>query len=173
MDSGNSSRPPVIVAVIAIVILVFVVGKSGGVNGLAGNTGCGTNESYKLPKDQFNGIGVSLTVKRCKTSSAKAKSYVLATVDVDGNTKTVDGSTVKDLKTSVLLYSQVESGKAYRRIPLSETPNDTGVTLKGSSVAYHTERRWNTPSKPSQVSVKLALTTDKGASTAEHVFGLP
>jgi hypothetical protein len=165
-----------ILVVGAVILLVFLK-SHGGISGITGTSGCGTNETYRLPKDQLKGIGVSITAKRCDdSSSGKSKSYVLAILNVDGNTKTSDGSNVKGLNASVRLFVQTGTSKAYHQVRLSDTPNDSGVSIKGPSVAYATSKRWNTPSKSSQVRFRMVLKTDKdrGApSTSECIFQIP
>jgi hypothetical protein len=179
---GNPTKPTPLwfkiglIVVIIVVVVIFFKSRSGNSGGgLLSLGNCSSNSQYQVPKNQFKGVGVTMSAHRCSGDSdetGRVKPYVQALVRVKGTTD--DKSLVRNLKTVIHVYRKSTSGK-WVRASLTDLPVDTGVQGKGTTdVVYDTDRRWRLPHVPTRVNVALKLTTNKGKpATVRHSFVLP
>jgi hypothetical protein len=168
-----------VVAAIAVVVIVIVGEKSlkSSVGGLLSGNSCSTELGYPVPKDKFQNVNASVSVKRCSSTeslSEKKASYVLVTLNVNGQPK--DKGKVKALQTSIQLDRRARKpgGKWIRNVPVTDIPQDPGPSIgEKGDVAYQEQMKWVVPRTPAQVRVSLLLKTDKGDSTVERTIKLP
>jgi hypothetical protein len=167
-----------LLGVLVIAVLRFGLGSLGG-----GSSSCGSgllssdsntsNPAYSVPKDQFKGVSVEMSVHRCSGDSeavGDAKPYVQVLVKVHGSTS--DKSTVRGFHKSIYVYSRSHGG-GWTHVKLWDTPTDTGE-ISGDNLVNNTDWRWRLGHVATKVVVKLKLTTDKGeAAIVRHTFNLP
>lgn len=162
--------------VAGVVVVLVVLRSAGGLSGLLSAGDCATHLEYPVPAQRLKGIkDAKLIAERCQGDSdtGRAKSYVLLSVDVNGETS--GNSKVRALRTSVRLDRRPSAGGQWERnIAPTDIPTDSGVSIDGSKVAYAKQWRWNMPRSKSRIKVALVLRTSKGKpARMVHTFSLP
>jgi hypothetical protein len=179
-DSNRISPGRIVIAIVILIVGYLLIVKpllkgDGSSGGLLGGGGCSTSLEYKVPKSQLNGVGTTMTARRCSGSydqNGHQRSYVEATIVVNG--KTEDGSNVKALKEQMSLQKRSAAGE-WQHVPATDIPKDSGVSTDGSSVAYERHVRWQMRHVPARVVIVIKLKTDgsKPAQPAKHIFSIP